>query len=77
MQLEYRRAVKNNADLLINIYNSAFYSDYIRYGKCPAYGKTRERMEISIAMFPKYIVICDDIPVGVISIVNKNLLGRI
>lgn len=34
MQLEYKRAVKNDADLLINIYNTAFYDDYVRYGEC-------------------------------------------
>ncbi len=72
MQLEYRKAAKNHADLLIDIYNSAFYNDYIRYGECPAYGRTRERMELSIAMFPKYIIICDGFPVGVISFENKG-----
>lgn len=72
MQLEYKRAVKKDADLLINIYNTAFYDDYVRYGECPAYGKTRDRMEQSIELFPKYIVSCDDIPVGVISFENKG-----
>lgn len=72
MQLEYSRAFKNNADMLINIYNAAFYNDYIRYGECPTYGRTRKRMEQSIASFPKYIVRCDDIPVGVISFENKG-----
>ena len=28
--------------------DSAFYSDYIKYGECPAYGKTKEMMEKSI-----------------------------
>ena len=34
--------------MLIGIYNSAFYDDYIRYGECPAYGKAKEMMEKSI-----------------------------
>ena len=42
MQLEYKRVVQNDADLLIDIYNAAFYNDYIRYGECPAYGRKRD-----------------------------------
>jgi len=44
--LSYRKAVKNDAELLINICNSAFYDNYIRYGECPAYGRTKKRMEL-------------------------------
>ena len=45
MMIEYRKADIADAELLISIYNSAFYSDYIKYGECPAYGKTKEMME--------------------------------
>ena len=38
MKIEYRKADIADAELLIDIYNSAFYSDYIKYGECPAYG---------------------------------------
>ena len=48
MMIEYRKADIADAELLISIYNSAFYSDYIKYGECPAYGKTKEMMEKSI-----------------------------
>ena len=66
MELSYRKALKGDAPLLIDIYNSSFYDDYIRYGECPAYGRTKEKMEQSIAEFPKYIIIKDNIPVGVL-----------
>ena len=33
MELTYRRAVKDDADLLIEIYNSSFYDDYVLYGE--------------------------------------------
>lgn len=33
--------------MLIEIYNASFYDDYIKYGECPAYGRTRESMESS------------------------------
>ena len=35
MLLTYREATKSDANLLINIYNSSFYEDYIHYGECP------------------------------------------
>lgn len=44
MKIEYRKADITDAELLIDIYNFAFYSDYIKYGECPAYGKTKEMM---------------------------------
>ena len=67
MELTYRKAVKDDADLLIYIYNSSFYDDYIFYGECPAYGQTKDHMEQSIEDFTKYIVLKDYIPVGVLS----------
>ena len=45
MMIEYRKADIADAELLISIYNSAFYRDYIKYGECPAYGKTKEFRE--------------------------------
>lgn len=67
MKLNFRRAVTDDTDLLIQLYNSSFFQDYLRYGECPAYGKTKEQMQQSILMFPKDIILCDDIPVGAIS----------
>lgn len=67
MELTYRKAVKDDANLLVDIYNSSFYDDYVYYGECPAYGYTREEMEQNIKDFIKYIVLNNNIPVGVIS----------
>ena len=33
MEVTYRKAVKDDADLLIEIYNSSFYDDYVFYGE--------------------------------------------
>lgn len=41
MKIEYRQATVTDAELLIEIYNASFYSDYMKYGECPAYGKNR------------------------------------
>ena len=67
MKLTYRKAVKDDANLLIEIYNASFYDDYVLYGECPAYGQTKEQMEQSIEDFTKYIVLNDNIPVGALS----------
>ncbi|NOW90308.1 ribosomal protein S18 acetylase RimI-like enzyme [Clostridium beijerinckii] len=72
MSLKYIKARKEDAEMLIEIYNESFYDDYIKYGECPAYGKTIESMKESIERFPKFIIYCDDIPVGVISVSNRG-----
>ena len=46
MVLTYREASKSDANLLIDIYNSSFYEDYIHYGECPGYGKTKEQITL-------------------------------
>lgn len=53
INLRYRKAEKSDAELLVDIYNSAFYDDYIKYGECPAYGRSVEQMESSITVAPK------------------------
>ena len=67
MKIEFRKAVPADAELLVGIYDSSFYSDYIRYGECPAYGRTREMMEQSIVDYPKFLIISDGRPVGCVS----------
>ena len=64
---EYRKAETEDAEMLVNIYNASFYSDYRRFGACPGYGKTIEMMEASIRDNPKYIILCDNKPVGCVS----------
>lgn len=65
--ISYRQAKAEDAQLLADIYNSAFYSDYLRYGECPGYGKTKEAMEQSLRDYPKLVILLDDMPVGCIS----------
>lgn len=67
MKIAFRKADVTDAELLIGIYNSSFYQDYIRYGECPAYGKTVEMMRQSIMECPKFLILYDEKPVGCIS----------
>lgn len=72
MKLSFRQAGIEDVDLLINLYDKSFYKDFLRYGECPAYGKTKEQMQKSLKVFPKDIILCDNTPVGVISVKSKG-----
>ena len=67
MEIEFRKADTEDAELLLEIYNASLYSDYLRYGECPAYGRTVEMMKQSIIDVPKFLIVCDGRPVGCIS----------
>lgn len=63
----YRQAELRDTEILIEIYHSAFYDDYLRYGQCPAYGHTKESMEQSLRDYPKIIAYDHKKAVGVLS----------
>ena len=44
MDIGFRKAEVADAELLVGIYDAAFHDDYVRYGECPAYGRTKEMM---------------------------------
>ena len=67
IEIDFRKAKTSDAAMLIEIYNSAFYDDFIKYGECPAYGRTKEQMEQSIIDFPKFLILNEDKAVGCIS----------
>ena len=66
-KIEYRKATLEDAELLIDIYNASFYCDYLRFGACPGYGKSKMAMEESIREQSKHIILYDDVPVGCVS----------
>lgn len=74
MNIAFKRSVKEDCKLLIDINNKSYHSDYIRYGECPGYNISREKMLSSIENkeIEKHIVYADNVPVGVISIHNEG-----
>ena len=68
MEIHFRYAKPEDAELLVEIYTASFYRDYLEYGECPGYGKTKEMMVQSIKKFPKWIILSDGKPVGAISV---------
>ena len=72
MDLQIRKAIPEDAEILIKIYNDAFYEDCVRYGVCPAYGRSVEEMKKSIIEISKYIAYHDSTPIGVISVKDEG-----
>lgn len=71
-KIEIKKATSEDAEILIKIYNEAFYEDFVRYGQCPAYGRSVDDMKKSIIEIPKYIAYQDSTPIGVISVKNNG-----
>ena len=67
MQIAFREAKIDDAALLVRLYNAAFYADFLRYGACLGYGRSEDDMARSIRNYPKQMIFCDGVPVGVIS----------
>ena len=57
MNIEYRKAALEDAELLVHIYDASFYDDFLRYGTCPGYGMTKEKMEETIHAYQKYVIL--------------------
>ena len=72
MDLEIKAATTEDAELLVDIYNKAFYEDFLKYGECPGYGKSVSDMEKSINETLKYIAYVGENPVGAISVMKKD-----
>lgn len=72
MNLQIKKATTEDAQILVNIYNKAFYEDYVKYGECPGYDRSVSDMIKSINESLKYIAYIGSNPVGAISILKKD-----
>ena len=72
MDLEIKAATAEDAELLVDIYNKAFYEDFVIYGQCPGYGRTVDDMIKSINETSKYIAYVGSAAVGAISVLKKD-----
>ena len=64
MDVQFEQAFLEDADILISVQNQGFYADFIKYGVCPGYNHTRERMAEIISIRHVYKILCDGIVVG-------------
>ena len=72
MDIQIKAATIEDAEVLVDIYNKAFYEDFVKYGECPGYGKSVSDMEKSINETLKYIAYVGENPVGAISVLKKD-----
>lgn len=74
MNIQFERAVLEDADILISVQNQSFYSDFIKDGVCPKYNRSHDSMVESVLHNYVYKIFCDGVVVGDI-IVKVNGIG--
>ena len=64
MRLDFRRATIVDIPIAITLQNEAFYLDFLRYGSCPSYNRSEDKMRDIIINHHDFLIFADDIPVG-------------
>ncbi|WP_069997861.1 GNAT family N-acetyltransferase [Cellulosilyticum sp. I15G10I2] len=59
MNINFRRAVIEDIDKLIEVQNRSFYEDYIKYNECPSYNESKEDMFNYISNCIVYVIECN------------------
>jgi len=70
MTVQFEKALESDCELIIELNNKAYHSDFIRYGECPGYNVPVEQMRTSLleSETQKFIVYANQLPIGVISV---------
>ncbi len=68
MEIKFERATIDDVEALINVRNKSFYADYLKYGECPGYNISKEKMINSVLNKISYKIVCDNQIVGNISV---------
>ena len=72
MDIQIKKAMAEDAQVLVDIYNKAFYEDFVIYGQCPGYGRSVDDMIKSINETSKFIAYVGLAAVGAISVLKKD-----
>lgn len=72
MEVRFERATIDDVEALINVRNLSFYADYVKYGECPGYNKSKESMANAILNRIVYKIICNNQIVGNISVRDNH-----
>lgn len=74
MKITFRNANSNDVELAIDMQNKSFFQDYVQYGTCPSYNRTKEKMLNIINNHFDFIICADDLPVGnmIVKIKDNN-----
>jgi len=71
-ELTYCEAGVEQAEELVELYNQVFYEDYVQFGFCPGYDRTKEDMVESLKKSKKHIIYLGTLSVGVISVMKLD-----
>lgn len=81
MDIEIFRAQSQDAKRLAEVFNTSFYSDYVKYGECPGHNKTEDSMLAGMKEHLVYKIVVEGIIVGAISVKqepeNRYYLGAL
>ena len=72
MKVILEKARVEDAELLIDIRNKSFYSDYLKYGECPGYNIALNHMKETILKCYCYKIIFDNKVVGNLSFTSED-----
>lgn len=64
MNITFNKATICDIEKSIEIQNQSFYNDFLKYGSCPSYQRTPERMKEIIENEIVYLIFYDHILVG-------------
>lgn len=62
--ITFRKATINDIDKIIVVQNRSFYDDYIKYGECPSYNESQEKINTYINKNIVYIIEYNDEIIG-------------
>lgn len=72
MKINFKIAEISDVNALIEVQNKAFYSDYIKYGYCPGYGHTYEKMITIIKNHYTFKILADGKIIGDIIVKERE-----
>jgi ribosomal protein S18 acetylase RimI-like enzyme len=67
MEIRFEIPLESDAEAIIGVQNKAFYSDYMKYGLCPAYGRTPEQIIDAMRRSCTYKIVADGRITGKVS----------
>jgi len=67
MEIQFETPLDCDAEALVEVQNKSFYSDYIKYGLCPAYGRTPEQIIDAMRRVCTYKIVADGRIIGKVS----------
>ena len=72
LKIEFIRASEEDAKKFVEVQDKAFYSDYIKYGVCPGYGRNVESITESMKRNVVFKIVADGEVVGKVSAKNNE-----